>query len=219
VKSGILEEEARELNKRFFTFHQLGRPYILLKWAQSADGKIAGPGKNKMQISNPFTNRLVRSWRAEEPAIMVGTETVLKDNPFLTARIPGGKNPVRLIIDRTLRIPAGMHIFNEDAATIIFNSIKEEKKGNIYYCRLRDEKNLLPEVLEKLVELKIQSVLVEGETNLLNAFLDAGIWDEIRLITATGLVIPDGFAGPMTPDFVMSKTIFQDTDRIDYFSR
>lgn len=218
VRSGILEEEAKKINKRFFTFHQHRRPFILLKWAQSADGKIAGHGKTRIQLSNPYTNRLVHSWRAQESAILVGTETVLKDNPFLTSRIPGAKNPVRLIIDRMLRIPEGMHIFNDEAKTIIFNVLKEEKNGDIYFCKLRDEKNLLPEILQKLVEFNIQSVLVEGGTYLLNTFLHEGLWDEIRLITSTEQDLPDGYSGPAIPGGLNFKTIMQDTDRIDYFS-
>jgi diaminohydroxyphosphoribosylaminopyrimidine deaminase/5-amino-6-(5-phosphoribosylamino)uracil reductase len=219
VKQGVLETEAVNLNKRFFTFHQKQRPYIILKWAQTADGKISGKGKNRVQISNSITNKLVHQWRSAEAAIMVGTETALLDNPSLISRTPGGMQPVRIIIDRNLRLPESFEIFNAAASTIIFNTIREEQRGNIYFCKLENEKDLLPAILKKLYSLQIQSVLVEGGKTLHESFLQSGNWDELRRIIALEKNLPEGYPAPalleMSP--VDSAQIL--TDRIDYFKQ
>ncbi len=219
VKQGILETEAISLNKRFFTFHQKHRPYIILKLAQSADGKISGRSKKKVQISNNISNTLVHQWRSAEAAIMVGTETALLDNPALTARTAGGKQPVRIIIDRNLRLPGTVQIFNTDASTIIFNIILEEQRGNIYFCKLEDEKDLLPGILKKLYSLQILSVLVEGGKTLHESFLQSGSWDEVRRITSLEKNIPDGYAAPAFPEMRLFDSAQILTDRIDYFKQ
>ncbi|MEO5501777.1 MAG: bifunctional diaminohydroxyphosphoribosylaminopyrimidine deaminase/5-amino-6-(5-phosphoribosylamino)uracil reductase RibD, partial [Ginsengibacter sp.] len=124
VTTPFLENECREINKRFFTFHEKKRPYTILKWAQSFDGKIAANSDERTIITNDFTNKLVHEWRSEEAAILVGTNTALKDNPKLTSRLWAGKNPIRIVIDKELRLPAGLNVFNAEAPTIIFNTIK-----------------------------------------------------------------------------------------------
>jgi len=219
VKQAVLEAEAINLNKRFFTFHQKHRPYIILKWAQSADGKISGPGKKRIQISNNITNKLVHQWRSAEAAIMVGTATALLDDPALTNRIAGGKQPVRLVIDRNLRLPGTLQIFNEAASTIIFNTILEEHRGNIYYCKLENEKDLLPGILKKLYSLQIQSVLVEGGKALLESFLQSGNWDEVRRIISLEKNLPEGYPAPALPEMSLVDSSQILTDRIDYFKQ
>jgi diaminohydroxyphosphoribosylaminopyrimidine deaminase / 5-amino-6-(5-phosphoribosylamino)uracil reductase len=217
VKSGVLEKESMELNKRFFTFHQLHRPYIILKWAQTADGMIAGAEKKREQISSAFSNLLVHQWRSEEASIMIGRETAITDNPRLTSRISGGKSPIRLVIDRSLKLPGTLHLFDGSTKTIIFNTIKEADVGGVHYCLLDDQQDLLPGVLQKLYVLKIQSILVEGGSILLHAFIRSGFWDEIRRLTQTALNLPAGYKAPDLPEAHLIDTIKIDTDRIDYF--
>jgi diaminohydroxyphosphoribosylaminopyrimidine deaminase/5-amino-6-(5-phosphoribosylamino)uracil reductase len=219
VKQDVLEADAIMLNKRFFTFHQRKRPYIILKWAQTLNGMIAGQGKEQLQISNSLTNNLVHQWRSAESAILIGTETALIDNPRLTSRIPGGKNPVRMVIDRELRLPKDRHIFDSTAQTIIFNTRLEEQDGKIYYCKLDDVNDLLPGLLNKLYSLGIQSVLVEGGKKLHESFIDAGLWDEIRRISSSDVVAPSGYPAPELPDIRWMKTDHLKSDRVDYFQQ
>ena len=219
VKQGVLEKEAVSLNKRFFTFHQHHRPYIILKWAQTADGKISGRGKERIPISNDITNKLVHQWRSEEAAIMVGTETALLDNPALTNRLAGAKQPIRLIIDRNLRLPGTLNIFDSAAQTIIFNTILEERRENIYYCKIGDEKDLLPGILKKLYSLQIQSVLVEGGKTLHESFLQSGNWDEVRRIISLEKNLPAGYPAPELPGISLDHSDQFLTDRIDFFQR
>jgi diaminohydroxyphosphoribosylaminopyrimidine deaminase / 5-amino-6-(5-phosphoribosylamino)uracil reductase len=219
VKQHVLEAEAKMLNKRFFTFHQQQRPYIILKWAQTLNGMISGDGKERLQISNSLTNQLVHQWRTAESAILIGTETALIDNPRLTSRIPGGRNPVRLVIDRELRLPKSLHIFDLTVQTIIFNTKLEEQAGNIYYCKLDDVKGLLPAMLFKLYTLGIQSVLVEGGKKLHESFIQAGLWDEIRRISSSDIYNQQGYQAPALPDLRLLKSDHLETDRIDYFQQ
>ena len=124
VTTGILEKECRELNKRFFTFHTQRIPYIVLKWAQSSDGAIAATDGSAIQISNAYSSILVHRWRSEEAAILVGTRTAMLDDPALTTRLWPGKNPVRLVIDRELKLPVSLRLFDESVPTVIFNELK-----------------------------------------------------------------------------------------------
>jgi riboflavin biosynthesis protein RibD len=160
VVTEVLEKECLELNKRFFTFHQKFRPYIILKWAQSVNGKI-GCKNERIFISNEYSNRLVHKWRSEEPAILVGTNTALQDNPSLTVRLWHGKNPVRIIIDKELNLPSTLNVFNPDAKTIIYNFIKNSTEKNLVYIKLEVE-NFLNQILDSLFEMNIQSLIIEG---------------------------------------------------------
>jgi diaminohydroxyphosphoribosylaminopyrimidine deaminase/5-amino-6-(5-phosphoribosylamino)uracil reductase len=218
VITGVLENECEELNKRFFTFHQEQRPYIILKWAQSANGKIGADSGERILISNDYSNRLVHKWRSEEAAILVGTNTVLKDDPTLTTRFWKGNNPVRIVIDKELKIPSSFKIFNEDAKTIIFNVSKNAVEKNIQFIKLNLQ-NFLKEMLHSLYENNIQSVLVEGGTKTLQFFIDAGLWDEARIITNHEMIIENGIAAPEMKGFVKydSQKYFLDT--IDFFRR
>ncbi|MEO9020605.1 MAG: bifunctional diaminohydroxyphosphoribosylaminopyrimidine deaminase/5-amino-6-(5-phosphoribosylamino)uracil reductase RibD [Ginsengibacter sp.] len=205
VLTGVLENECRDLNKRFFTFHQKQRPYIILKWAQSANGKIGSLDGGRVLISNGYSNRLVHKWRSEEASILVGTNTVLKDNPSLTTRLWNGNNPVRIVIDRELKLSSDLKIFDNEADTVIFNSLKNTTEGNIRFIRTND-KILLPEILHSMYELRIQSVLIEGGTKTLQSFIDAGLWDEARIITNEDLIIENGIGAPqITNGIFMSE--------------
>ena len=187
---GVLENEYRELNRRFFICQEKKRPYIVLKWAQTADGKIAGTGGKRLLISNHFSNRLVHRWRSEEAAILVGTNTALSDNPQLNTRLWPGKSPVRLILDLNLRLPLSLNIFDGKQKTIILNTVKEAEEGNVLFVKMNKETGLVEEICRVLYQQNIQSVLVEGGARLLQAFIDEEMWDEIRVIRSK-----DIFAG------------------------
>ena len=215
VVTGVLENESIDLNKRFFTFHQKQRPYIILKWAQSSNAKI-GAAQERILISNDYSNRLVHKWRHEEAAILVGTNTALKDNPSLTTRLWEGRNPVRIVIDKELKLPASLNIFDKDADTFIFNFFKNSLEGNLRYIKI-ENKNFTEQMLKVLHDLNIQSVLVEGGTKTLQSFIDADLWDEARIITNEEMIIEDGIPAPEMHDFNLIKKEKYFNDRIDYY--
>ncbi len=202
VVTGVLENECKDLNKRFFTFHIKKRPYIILKWAQTANKKIASSDNKRLIISNQITNRLVHKWRFEEASILVGTNTVIADDPLLTNRLWQGKNPVRLIIDKALKIPENLRVFNNEAPTIVFNYIKStiEPVGmflnQTYFFKIEKDKSLVLQVIDVCYSLNIQSILVEGGAKLLQSFIDEKLFDEIRIITNKDLVIENGLDAP-----------------------
>jgi len=218
VITGVLEHECRDLNRRFFTFHQKQRPYIILKWAQSANGKIGSDGNERILISNDYSNRLVHKWRSEEAAILVGTNTVLKDDPSLTTRLWKGNNPVRVVIDKELKIPSSLKIFNEEAKTIVFNFLKNAAEKNVQFIKL-NRQSFLKEMLHSLFENNIQSVLVEGGTKTLQSFIDIGLWDEARIITNETMVVEGGIDAPQIKDFSLIHLEKYFTDSITYFKR
>lgn len=215
IRVGVLEAGAMQLNERFFTFHQMQRPFIILKWAQTADLKIASEESSRLMISNELTNRLVHKWRSEEASILVGVNTALKDDPSLTARLWPGKNPVRLVIDKNLKLPPTLKLFDGSVKTIIFNTQKHHE-GELFYYRLPEE-DFLNKMFASLHELNIQSVLVEGGAALLQSFIDADLWDEARVITNTALFIGSGLNAPQLKEqrLVSSEKILSDT--IHYF--
>jgi len=196
VNYGILEKECQELNKRFFTFHTKHRPYIILKWAETADGKIAGDGTNRLLITNEQTNRLVHKWRSEEASILVGTNTALLDNPELTTRNWAGPSPIRLVVDTDLKLPLTLKIFNDKQRTVIFNIVKHEEQDTLIYYQVTEDVNLVHQIINALYQMNIQSVLVEGGAGLLQSFIDEEMWDEARIIKNEELVINNGLAAP-----------------------
>ena len=181
VEVGLLADAGRRLNARFFTSVEQQRPYIILKWAETADGCTAGPGGKPIQISGLLSQRLVHRWRAEEDAIMVGTNTAWTDNPRLNVRLVPGRNPVRIVIDKQLRLDASLNLFDNSQLTLDDNFVRTETVGQTSYIQLSPDKPFLPQLLADLHERRIQSVLVEGGTTLLNSFMDAGLWDEMRV--------------------------------------
>ena len=218
VVTGVLEKECVELNQRFFTFHQKQRPYIILKWAESANEKIGDSGKERTLISNEFSNRLVHKWRSEEAAILIGTNTALQDDPSLTTRLWKGNNPTRLVIDVNLRLPSYLKIFNREVKTIIFNKLKHEEDENLFYYKIEKE-NLLTQIVNALYQMQIQSVLVEGGAKLIQSFIDAALWDETRVIRNEQLVINNGLDAPKLKELVLQKREKYFTDTITYFLR
>jgi diaminohydroxyphosphoribosylaminopyrimidine deaminase/5-amino-6-(5-phosphoribosylamino)uracil reductase len=218
VDLGMLEKECIRLNKRFFTFHLLHRPYFLLKWAQSANGRISAGHDNRVSISNEYTNKLVHKWRSEEAAILVGTRTALWDDPALTVRLWNGPNPVRLVIDQELRLPESLRVFDRQVRTIIFNRLRHEEQENLLYYQLTEDGSLIHQLSVALFHLKIQSVLVEGGAALIQSFIDEEYWDEARVIVNRELQIPEGLASPVfkKSQFLYAETLFSDT--ISYYN-
>lgn len=194
VMSGVLEEECKALNKRFFTFHQKKRPYIVLKWAESADGFIDHDFK-PVSIGNSLSKQLVHTMRRQEHAIMVGTQTALNDNPSLTTREIYGRNPVRILTDFDLKVPSTFSIFNDQAETLIINSIKNSSEGNLHWIQT-GKNDFLTHLMQALYERQIQSVLVEGGSFTLQQFIDAGLWDEILVIKNRELTLKNGTRAP-----------------------
>lgn len=201
VISGVLEKEAIELNKRFFTFHILKRPYVILKWARTADGFIGQPGK-RLLISNGYSNRLVHRWRSEEAAILVGTETALQDDPQLNNRLWPGPSPLRMVLDMNLRLPASLRLFSDGKKTMVINAVKNGEEGPVHYLQISKDRPLVEEVLGTLHRLQVLSVLVEGGGTMINSFINTGLWDEIRVIQSpkkSGTGIPAPVADSFKP--------------------
>ena len=185
VTVGILEEECKELNKRFFTFHEKKRPYVILKWAESKDGFIAPLSKSEQKpvwITNKFSRQLVHKWRSEEQAILVGTNTVIEDNPKLDVRDWTGKNPIRIVLDQNNQIPKESHILDNQVKTIIFSDIpKATKEENTTFESIDFKQNLAEQILNVLYKYQIQSVIIEGGSRTLQTFIDENLWDEARV--------------------------------------
>ncbi|TMI63488.1 MAG: bifunctional diaminohydroxyphosphoribosylaminopyrimidine deaminase/5-amino-6-(5-phosphoribosylamino)uracil reductase RibD [Bacteroidetes bacterium] len=197
VELGVLENECRELNKRFFIFHTEHRPYIILKWAQTADDKIASATNERLLISNEYTNRLVHKWRSEEASIIVGTNTALLDDPELTNRYWSPPSPVRLVVDMDLSLPRSLKLFDQKNKTIVFNAVKQDELENLLYYHVTTDVSLVHQLLNALYQLKISSVLVEGGAKLLQSFIDEELWDEIRVIKNEELIINNGLQTPL----------------------
>jgi diaminohydroxyphosphoribosylaminopyrimidine deaminase/5-amino-6-(5-phosphoribosylamino)uracil reductase len=196
VISGILDDECRYFNRRFFTRIQQQRPYIILKWAETANGYFATKEGHQKWISGALAKRLAHQWRTEEDAILIGKQTAIMDNPQLTAREWPGKNPIRLVIDKNLQIPSSNPIFNTAAKTIIFNEVKTDVVDNIHYIQMEDMHFYLAQKIAfQLYLMDIQSVLIEGGANVLNQFLTSNLWDEARIFTSSNSW-PDGIASP-----------------------
>ncbi len=197
VDYGVLEAEARELNARFFTAIEKGRPYILLKWAQTADGFVARKNFDSKWISGKASRQLVHQWRADEDAIMVGTNTAHYDDPKLNVRGVSGKDPLRIVIDRDLRLDRGLQLFDGSQATVCYNLEKSDSLSNLDYVGLGKE-NFLEELLADLQSRKVQSVLVEGGSCLLNALIEKGFWDEARVFQSETR-FGEGVSAPILP--------------------
>ena len=194
VISGVLEKECLQLNKRFFTFHQKQRPYIILKWAESGD-RFLDQNFKPTQIGNSLTKQFVHELRSQEHAILVGTRTALTDNPSLTTRDIVGRNPIRIIIDFDLKVPLDFKIYNNEAPTIVFNSVKETEMGNCTFIKI-EKKNFLDHLMKKLVQHQIQSVLIEGGHFTLQQFIDQKLWDEAVIIKNKKLQLLNGTKAP-----------------------
>lgn len=218
VITGILEKEAIELNKRFITFHQQKRPYIILKWAQSENQCISAFQGKPIKITNALTDILVHKWRSEEAAIMVGTNTVMLDNPSLTTRNWTGENPIRFFIDRNLKIAQTAKILDQSAPTIILNQHINKTEGENDFIQINFEREIIPQINDLLFQKNLQSVIIEGGAKLLQTFIDTGFWDEARIITNQTLCIENGIASPNFDYKFCFKQEKIENDLIQYFS-
>ncbi len=200
VVTGILEKESYDLNKNFMTNQILCRPYIYLKWAQSADGFMDrirhDAGTPPILFSSPEMLQQVHKKRSEVSAIMVGTKTALLDNPSLTVRNWSGKSPVRIVLDRELTIPSHYHLLDGKVRTIVFTSLKKGNEENIEYITIDYNQDILNRVLSYLHSQHINSLLVEGGSYLLNSFLKKGLWDEIQVETSA-ITLHEGIKAPV----------------------
>jgi diaminohydroxyphosphoribosylaminopyrimidine deaminase / 5-amino-6-(5-phosphoribosylamino)uracil reductase len=199
VETGILEKEGRELNKRFFTFHEKKRPYIILKWAETNDGFISRlplpENKSENWITGEESKRLSHQWRAQEQAIMVGSNTVLNDDPQLTVRLAEGKNPLRIVLDRQLRVPDDFNIFDNSAPTLVFTKNDKPSQKNVNYVKLSDG-DPVQSILEETYELNISSIIIEGGSQLLNGFIKNKSWDEARIFVNPNKNFVKGIQAP-----------------------
>jgi diaminohydroxyphosphoribosylaminopyrimidine deaminase / 5-amino-6-(5-phosphoribosylamino)uracil reductase len=217
VEVGVLASECAVLNKRFFTFHEKKRPYIILKWAESADGYIdikrapdtpVGPN----WISNTYSRRLVHKWRAEEQAIMAGTNTIIFDNPQLNQRLWTGKSPLRIIIDRKNRIPDKAHVLDGSVKTILFTEKAMQFGENIEVIELKFGNSMLADMLNELYQREIQSVIVEGGKQLIESFYQQNLWDEARVFIGTkffgdGIKAPEILSAPAIKTTILNDKL------------
>lgn len=215
---GVLENECNQLNKRFFTFHQKKRPYIFLKWAQTADGFIAPKSETRNEtkpvwITNEFSRQLVHKMRAEEQAILVGTNTVLQDNPSLTVRDWAGENPTRIVIDKELKISQDFSVFDTSYKTIVFNEKESKNSEKIDFEKIDFSKEIPQQICEALFRRNIQSVIIEGGAKTLQTFIDAHLWDEAFVFTGNNTFIEGVKAPVFKGEFISEEKVKADTLR------
>jgi diaminohydroxyphosphoribosylaminopyrimidine deaminase/5-amino-6-(5-phosphoribosylamino)uracil reductase len=208
VTVGVLENECNECNKRFFTFHNKKRPYIILKWAESADGFIAPLKKSERKpiwITNEFSRQLVHKWRAEEHAILVGTQTVVDDNPVLDVRDWSGENPIRIVLDQNHRISKESHIFGNQSKTIVYSE-SVDFSGDV-----------ASQLSEQLYRDGVQSVIVEGGRRTLETFLAGNLWDEARVFKAK-TVFGNGIPAPLKPKLQADRKPILDDELLIFYN-
>lgn len=194
----IQEEACLFLNRRFITFQTKKRPYIILKWAETLNGYLAPSIPARTQISNELSKRYVHRWRAEEAAILVGSKTASVDDPELTVRYWTGKNPVRILLDRSLLISKDALILNESSPTLVFNEQRSFVSNNIEYVKIDFSNYEVQPILEMLYQKNIQSVIIEGGASVLNSFIQRNLWDEARIIRSQ-TSFSDGIKAPTLP--------------------
>ncbi|WP_394748532.1 bifunctional diaminohydroxyphosphoribosylaminopyrimidine deaminase/5-amino-6-(5-phosphoribosylamino)uracil reductase RibD [Spongiimicrobium salis] len=222
VVYGVLEDLCKKHHKRFLTFHEKKRPLIILKWAETADGFIA-PKKNwrKEQpepywITNTYSKQLVHQWRSQEQGILVGTQTVLEDNPRLNTRLWAGASPVRIVLDRQLKIPEHFHLMDNSVKTIVFTEISEAHlfQTGIQYEPIDFSKNIAEQICAVLHQHQLLSFIIEGGARTLQTFIDANLWDEARVFTGPTL-FKAGIKAPLLPSSKSTITkIASDTLKI-----
>ena len=212
IKEGILWAEGRELNRRFFTNQEKERPYVILKWAQTADGFIAKENRDSKWISSDASRKIVHKWRAEEDAILVGRGTVQFDNPTLNVRDWEGNNPVRIVIDTGLKLDNSYLIFDQRIETIVYNYVKDQIQGNLIFRRINKD-NFLEGMLNDLNEKGLGSIIVEGGAATLNNFIKAGLWDEARVFVSPekfekGIEAPKIIKDPESQEMIAEDKLY-----------
>jgi diaminohydroxyphosphoribosylaminopyrimidine deaminase / 5-amino-6-(5-phosphoribosylamino)uracil reductase len=220
VKRGVLESECRELNKRFFTFHEKKRPYIILKWAQTLDGFIDVDRTREdygepTWITGDLALRLVHKIRSKEAAILVGTKTAEKDNPSLTVRHWAGNNPLRIVIDKNNKLSGNLNLFDDSSKTLIFSSNELVQNEWNEWVKIDFQKEVIPRILSELSSRKILSVIVEGGKFLLEKFIESDLWDEMHVFTGNKF-FTEGVRAPSVKGKLYAEELL-DGDRITVF--
>ncbi len=208
VIDGVLKTECDDLNKRFFNYHIHKKPYIILKWAQTIDEFIAPEkreNKSPVWITNKQSRQLVHKWRAEEQAILVGTQTVIDDNPSLSTRDWQGKSPIRIVLDRSLKIPVEASVLDGTVQTIIITKKNKENHEDISFESIDFSKNISKQICDLLYRYKIQSVIIEGGAKTLQTFIDANVWNEARVFTGNS-IFKEGTKAPL----LLRKTVSEE---------
>ncbi len=180
---GVLERQAREMNRRFITWMEKRRPFLILKWAETRDGFMARADGSAAWISHPLSRQLVHRWRTEEDAILVGTHTAKQDNPQLNVRLWSGRDPARIVIDRRLELSSTLHLFDGSQRTICYNTVRDDRRPNLEFIKLEGA-SFLQAIIDDLYRRDIQSVIIEGGSRTLAKFIDSGLWDEARVFTS-----------------------------------
>ena len=222
VITAVLEKECREHHKRFLTLHEKKRPYIILKWAETEDGFIAPEKEHRKKspepfwITNQYSRQLVHQWRSEEQAILIGTKTAMEDNPKLDVRNWAGNPPLRVVLDRELKIDTDFHIFDRSIPTLVITekTDREKQKEGIKYAVVDFSKNMAFEICKILHEKNITSLLVEGGAQTLQTFIDANLWDEARVFKGKTSFNKGIKAPAITGILVDHKTIASDSLKI-----
>lgn len=220
VIEGVLEKECMSINNRFFTYHSRQRPYVILKWAESTDGFIdiarnEGDPIGPNWISNPISRKLVHKWRSEENAILVGTNTVVADNPSLTTRLWPGNSPIRVVIDRRGRLNETSEVFSNHAPTLVFTELERKTMHSTEYIRIDFNNSPIKAILNELWNRNIQSVIIEGGQKVLQSFIDAKAWDEARIFKGDA-IFNSGIKAPSITG-IQHQTHSILNDRLLYF--
>ena len=211
VTEHVLAEECDRLNIRFITYHRKRRPYVVLKWAQTADGFI-DTVRDRNTVGRPvwitgwYEQTLVHKWRSEEQAVMVGTNTATADNPMLNVRRWNGRQSVRLVLDRHLRLPDSLHLFDGSQPTWVFTEQQPEDTPKVTYIHVSFDRQLPYHILDSLYHRNITSVLIEGGAQLLQTFIDANLWDEARIFTGKAC-FGNGLKAPTMPIMPASEYV------------
>lgn len=207
VTLGVLEEECLQHHRRFFTSQQKNRPYIILKWAETKDGFIAPKQRDAQApvwITNELSRQLVHKWRSQEHAILVGTNTVESDNPSLNVRDWRGEHPVRVVLDRTLRLSLDLHVFDKSVLTIVLTEKVKENEDNLIYEKIDFAVDLASEICRVLHNHNIQSLIVEGGAKTLQSFIDEGLWDEANVFVGD-VFFEEGVKAPVFLGNIISQ--------------
>jgi diaminohydroxyphosphoribosylaminopyrimidine deaminase/5-amino-6-(5-phosphoribosylamino)uracil reductase len=219
VVVGVLEDECRAHHKRFFMFHEKKRPFIILKWAETKDGFIAPKSKNENKpvfISNSYSQQLVHKLRSKEHAILVGTNTVLADNPKLNVRNWFGENPIRIVLDRTLRIPKSANVLDGSVKTIVLKDSKSENEvqlENVVFESIDFDKNVASQICLVLYKHKVQSLIVEGGSQTLQTFINENLWDEAQVFIGD-IHFKNGIKSP-----IIKKSYIQEKIKTDILKK
>lgn len=217
VVVGVLENECKKHHNRFFTVQNKMRPFIILKWAETKNGFIypkfisESVEKKPIWISNKYSQQLVHKWRSKEHAILVGTNTAIADNPKLNVRSWAGNHPIRIVLDRKLRIPKNAHILDRSIQTIVFTEVRKEALedgSNLIFETIDFSNNIAKQICDVLHKHQIQSLLIEGGSKTLQTFIDEGLWDEARVFIGEN-EFESGIEAPLISGKLIAESVLK----------